>query len=138
MKNDEKLKARESENIIFSLPVTAEHKKMNIDEIVVNKKGLVLELLMVDNPGCSFYFTVLDLSSLQENGSGDVVIDQATMDVPTNVSTDQMPIIDPLIQNTEDVSSSREAKDIPARHLSNLLLLTEDHSGPQSRILDMP
>ncbi|KAI3821248.1 hypothetical protein L1987_08811 [Smallanthus sonchifolius] len=48
-----------------------------------------------------------DLSSLQENGSVDAVIDQATVDSPTNASTDQMPIIDPHIPDTEEFSNPR-------------------------------
>ncbi|KAI3815491.1 hypothetical protein L1987_15160 [Smallanthus sonchifolius] len=35
-----------------------------------------------------------DLSSLQENGSSDVVVDQATVDNSTNASIDQMPIVE--------------------------------------------
>ncbi|KAI3744730.1 hypothetical protein L1987_57821 [Smallanthus sonchifolius] len=51
MMNDEKLKAPESENIRFSLPITVDDKRIKIDEIVVNKKEMLLEVLMADNHG---------------------------------------------------------------------------------------
>ncbi|KAI3819636.1 hypothetical protein L1987_13477 [Smallanthus sonchifolius] len=41
----------ETECISFPVTLNAEDKKMMIDEIVINKKEMVLEVLMVDNPG---------------------------------------------------------------------------------------
>ncbi|KAI3813986.1 hypothetical protein L1987_18724 [Smallanthus sonchifolius] len=41
---DEKLKAPKTESFRFSVPGTADEKKMQIDELVVNKKGMVLEV----------------------------------------------------------------------------------------------
>ncbi|KAI3819752.1 hypothetical protein L1987_13600 [Smallanthus sonchifolius] len=76
-----------------------------------------------------------DLSFLQDNGSGDAVIYQAMVDNSTTASIDQMPIINPLIIVTEEDSSSHEAEAIPDLHLSNLLVHTEVHSDPHSRIL---
>ncbi|KAI3810809.1 hypothetical protein L1987_20431 [Smallanthus sonchifolius] len=61
MRSDEKLKAPESENIHFSLPITADDKRMKIDEIVVNRKEMVMEVLMADNPE-----EVVDSSSSEE------------------------------------------------------------------------
>ncbi|KAI3776053.1 hypothetical protein L1987_45813 [Smallanthus sonchifolius] len=47
---DNKLKAPEIECIRFSVPVTADNKKMQIDELEVNKREMGLEVLMADNP----------------------------------------------------------------------------------------
>ncbi|KAI3819716.1 hypothetical protein L1987_13564 [Smallanthus sonchifolius] len=74
-----------------------------------------------------------DLSTLQENGSGDTVVDQASVDNSTNASTDQLPIVDPLIPVTKENLSSHEA--ILDHHLSNQLVHTELYSDPRSRIL---
>ncbi|KAI3774078.1 hypothetical protein L1987_48621 [Smallanthus sonchifolius] len=49
-KDDEKLMAPELENIHFSIPVTIDEKKHNIEEITVNRKEMVLEVHMAENP----------------------------------------------------------------------------------------
>ncbi|KAI3797737.1 hypothetical protein L1987_33000 [Smallanthus sonchifolius] len=49
-KNEEKLKAPHLEDIHLHIPVTAEEKKQNIEEITVKRKEMVLEVLMADNP----------------------------------------------------------------------------------------
>ncbi|KAI3810981.1 hypothetical protein L1987_20694 [Smallanthus sonchifolius] len=48
--NEEKLKAPHLEDIHLSIHVTAEEKNQNIEEITVNRKEMVLEVLMADNP----------------------------------------------------------------------------------------
>ncbi|KAI3776897.1 hypothetical protein L1987_46687 [Smallanthus sonchifolius] len=68
-KNDEKLKAPELENIHGSIPVTADEKKHNIEEITVNRKEMVLEVLMAENPNVPAKY---DLSTGDdEGGNGD-------------------------------------------------------------------
>ncbi|KAI3825297.1 hypothetical protein L1987_06778 [Smallanthus sonchifolius] len=47
---DVKTKAPETECISFPVTVNADDKKMMIDEMVINKKEMVLEVLMADNP----------------------------------------------------------------------------------------
>ncbi|KAI3819570.1 hypothetical protein L1987_13411 [Smallanthus sonchifolius] len=48
-KNEDKLKAPHLEDIHLSIPVAAEEKKQNIEEITVNQKEMVLEILLADN-----------------------------------------------------------------------------------------
>ncbi|KAI3825416.1 hypothetical protein L1987_06900 [Smallanthus sonchifolius] len=49
-KNEEKPKAPHLEDIHLHIPVTVEEKKQNIEEITVNRKEMVLEVLMADIP----------------------------------------------------------------------------------------
>ncbi|KAI3742421.1 hypothetical protein L1987_60103 [Smallanthus sonchifolius] len=49
-RDEEKPKAPHLEDIHLSIPTTAEDKKQNIEELTVNKKEMVLEVLMDDNP----------------------------------------------------------------------------------------
>ncbi|KAI3774654.1 hypothetical protein L1987_49213 [Smallanthus sonchifolius] len=48
---DTKMKAPETECFSFSVPVNADDKKMRNNEMVINKKEMVLDVLMANNQG---------------------------------------------------------------------------------------